>query len=124
MIDVRSKFPMIRTVAHTYGMCIVYINICKFKKYSTYVNTTAVSSGGLRPNSSLQAVCDTPIARISGCVRVLKKDIGRRLPLVLATVCSTYEGQQGDIFQRRSVFNDSIFNHSAHGNRKSALRQH
>ena len=30
-------------------------------------------------NSSLQAVCDTPIARITGCVSSFK-DIGRRLP--------------------------------------------
>ena len=44
-------------------------------------------------NSSLQAVCDTPIARITGWLCVLIKDIGRRLPLQLQ--CS-YQGQQGD----------------------------
>ena len=44
---------------------------------------------------SLQAVCDTPIARITGCVSSLK-DIGRRLPL--QRQCS-YQGQQGDVSQ-------------------------
>ena len=44
--------------------------------------------------SSSQAVCDTPIARITGCV--LNKDIGRRLPLELQ--CS-YQGQHGDVSQ-------------------------
>ena len=40
------------------------------------------------------AVCDTPIARIVGCVLI--KDIGRRLPLELQ--CS-YQGQQGHVNQ-------------------------
>ena len=40
-------------------------------------------------------LCDTPIARIAGCV--LTKDIGRRLPLELQ--CSLYQGQQGDVSQ-------------------------
>ena len=40
----------------------------------------------------LQAVCDTPIARVTGCVLI--KDIGRRLLLELQ--CSLYQGQQGD----------------------------
>ena len=35
-----------------------------------------------RRNSSLQAVCDAPIARVAVCVFL--KDIGRRLPLELA----------------------------------------
>ena len=39
-------------------------------------------------------MCDTPIARITGCVLI--KDIGRRLPLQLQ--CS-YQGQQGDVRQ-------------------------
>ena len=44
--------------------------------------------------SSLQAVCDTPIARITGaCI----KDIGGRLPLELQ--CSLYQRQQGDVSQ-------------------------
>ena len=42
------------------------------------------------------SVCDTPIARITGCVSSLFKDIGRRLPLKLQ--CS-YQGQQGDVRQ-------------------------
>ena len=41
-------------------------------------------------------VCDTPIARITSCLCVLIKDIGRRLPLQLQ--CS-YQGQQGDFSQ-------------------------
>ena len=47
-------------------------------------------------NSSLQAVCDTPIARITGCVSSLFEDIVRRLPL--QQQCS-YQGQQGDVRQ-------------------------
>ena len=45
--------------------------------------------------SSLQAVCDTPIARITGCV---SSDLGidRRLPLEIQ--CS-YQGHQGDACQ-------------------------
>ena len=39
-------------------------------------------------------LCDTAIARITGCVFI--KDIGRRLPLQLQ--CS-YQGQQGDVSQ-------------------------
>ena len=39
-------------------------------------------------------LCDTPIARITGCV--LMKDIGPRLPLELQ---SSYQGQQGDVNQ-------------------------
>ena len=42
-----------------------------------------------------KAVCDTAIARITGC-GVVVKDIGRRLPLQLQ--CS-YQGQQGDVRQ-------------------------
>ena len=57
-------------------------------------------------NSSLQAVCDTPIARITGCVRI--KDIGRRLPLELQ--CSLYQGQQGGVSQ------------SVRGNNKNRFR--
>ena len=45
--------------------------------------------------SNVQAVCDTPIARITGCVSSFK-DIGRRLPLQLQ--CS-YQGQQGGVRQ-------------------------
>ena len=40
-------------------------------------------------------LCDTPIARITGCVSSYK-DIGRRLPLQLQC---TYQGQQGDVRQ-------------------------
>ena len=40
-------------------------------------------------------LCDTPIARITGCVLI--KDIGGRLPLELQ--CSLYQGQQGDANQ-------------------------
>ena len=47
-----------------------------------------------RRNSSLQAVCDTPIALYELCVLI--KDIGRRLPLQLQ--CS-YQGQQDDFRQ-------------------------
>ena len=48
-----------------------------------YTHARAARSKTLRPNSStLQAVCDTPIARITG-VCVLVEDIGRRLPLQL-----------------------------------------
>ena len=39
-------------------------------------------------------MCDTPIARVTGCVLI--KDIGRRLPLQLQ--CS-YQGQQDDFSQ-------------------------
>ena len=48
-------------------------------------------------NSSLQAVRDTPIARIY-CVCALTKDIGRRLPLQLQYSLQyiLYQGQQGD----------------------------
>ena len=42
----------------------------------------------------IRNLCDTPIARITGCC-VLIKDIGRRLPLELQ--CSLYHGQQGDV---------------------------
>ena len=42
-----------------------------------------------------QAVCDTPIARVAGCVLV--KDLGRQFPLELQ--CSLYQGQQGDATQ-------------------------
>ena len=47
-------------------------------------------------NSSLQAVCDTPIARITGCVSPLIEDVGRRLSLQLQ--CS-FQSQQGDVSQ-------------------------
>ena len=58
-------------------------------------------------NSSLQAVCDTPIARITGCVII--KDIGRRLTLQLQC---TYQrqGQQGDV--RQSV-RYNIYKHTS-----------
>ena len=46
-------------------------------------------------NLSSHAVCDAPIARITGCVLI--KDIGRRLPLELQ--CNLYQGQQGDVDQ-------------------------
>ena len=58
-------------------------------------------------NSSLQAVCDTPIARITGCVSSFIKDIGRRLPLQLQ--CS-YRGQQGNVSQSvRGNYNNTRF---------------
>ena len=47
-------------------------------------------------------MCDTPIARITGCVLI--EDIGRRNLLELQ--CSLYQGQQGDVSQ------------SVHGNYK------
>ena len=40
-------------------------------------------------------MCDTPIARITGCVII--KGIDRRLPLELQ--CSLCQGQQGDVSQ-------------------------
>ena len=57
-------------------------------------NTLQLWDRSLRRNSSMQAVCDTPIARITSCVLI--KDIGRRPPLQLQ--CS-YQGQQGDVRQ-------------------------
>ena len=51
----------------------------------------------------LQAVCDTPIARITGCVSSFK-DIGRRLPLQPQR---SYQGQQGDV--RQSVRGNYIY---------------
>ena len=45
----------------------------------------------------MQAVCDTPIARITGLC-VLMKDLGRRLNLQLLIQCS-YQEQQGDVSQ-------------------------
>ena len=48
-------------------------------------------------NSYLQAVCDTPIARIVGCVSSLRIMWGSRLPLELQQ-CS-FQGQQGDVSQ-------------------------
>ena len=60
-----------------------------------------------RRNSSLQAVCDTPIARVAGCVSSLH---GYRSAPPLGT--SLWQGQQGDVSR------------SVHGNykKKTVLR--
>ena len=50
-----------------------------------------------RRNSSLQAVCDTPMARVTASVCPHYGYIGRRLPLELQ--CSLCQGQQGDVSQ-------------------------
>ena len=45
-------------------------------------------------------VCDTPIARITGCVSSLSiVSIGRRLPLQLQQCSFVYQGQQADVNQ-------------------------
>ena len=43
----------------------------------------------------MQTVCDTPIARTTGCVLI--KDTGRRRPFELQY--SLYQGQQGGVNQ-------------------------
>ena len=48
---------------------------------------------GVETHLSLQAVCDTPIARTTDCVSSFIQDIGRRLPFELQQ-CSSYQGQQ------------------------------
>ena len=40
-------------------------------------------------------MCNTPIARITGCVLI--EDVSQRLPLELQ--CSSYQGQHGDVSQ-------------------------
>ena len=40
---------------------------------------------------------ETPIARVTGWgVHVFKKDVGRRPPLIIASINGMYQGQQGD----------------------------
>ena len=56
--------------------------------------TLQLRDGTFCRNPSSQAVCDTPIARITR-VCILIKDVGRRLPLELQQR-SLYQGQQGD----------------------------
>ena len=72
--------------------CVLYIAPC----YITKVKLHSSCEIEFRRNSSLQAVCDAPIARITGCVLI--EDIGRRLPLEL--LCRLYQGQQGDAIGR------------------------
>ena len=73
-------------------MCVeLYIYITEYKKWKY---TPGVRSKIWSRNSYLQAVCDTPIARITSCVLI--NYIGRRLPLQLQ--CS-YQGQQDDFSQ-------------------------
>ena len=65
------------------------------KDFTKNKNTLQLLGQRFRRHSSLQAVCDTPNARVKGRVSV-SKDIGRRLPL--QPRCS-YQGQQGDASQ-------------------------